>query len=99
MFMYTYISFNQNLIFIMISSYTCTSTSNYLTLIPNSTKFAKFCNAFAISFKVRQATSDGVSERNGKNIQMYLSVSVDEHLIKKWYTNNKHDTKDSYTCD
>lgn len=98
--MYTYISFNQNLIFITISSYTCTSTSNYLTLIPNSTKFAKFCNAFAISFKVRQATSDGVSERNGENIQMYvLSVSADEHLIKKWYTNNKHDTKDSYTCD
>lgn len=97
--MYTYISFNQNLIFITISSYTCTSTSNYLTLIPNSTKFAKFCNAFAISFKVRQATSDGVSERNGENIQMYLSVSVDEHRIKKWYTNNKHDTKDSYTCD
>lgn len=70
---YIYISFNQKLIFKTFSSYTC--TSNYLTLIPNSTKFAKFCNAFAISFKVRQATSDGVSERNGENIQMYLSVS------------------------
>lgn len=61
-----------------------------LTLIPNSTKFAKFCNAFAISFKVRQATSDGVSGRHGKKtIQMYLSVSEEEYLTKKWNTNNK----------
>lgn len=70
-----------------------------LTLIPNSTKFAKFCNAFAISFKVRQATSDGVSGRHGKNIQMYLSVSEEEYLAKKWNTNIKQDTKGNYTCD
>ena len=33
-----------------------------LTLTPNSTKLAKFCNALAISFKVLADVSDGVSE-------------------------------------
>lgn len=34
-----------------------------LTLAPNSTKLAKFCKAFATSFKDLIAISEGVSER------------------------------------
>lgn len=36
---------------------------NKLTLAPNSTKLAKFCKAFATSFKDLIAISEGVSER------------------------------------
>ena len=36
----------------------------YITLAPNSTKLARFCNALAISFNVLAAVSEGVSEKN-----------------------------------
>lgn len=54
-----------------------------LTLIPNSTKFAKFCNAFAISFKVRQATSDGVSGRHGKKTYKCTCLYLKKNILQR----------------
>lgn len=70
-----------------------------LTLIPNSTKFAKFCNAFAISFKVRQATSDGVSGRHGKKHTNVLVCIWRRISYKEMKYKQQMDTKGNYTCD